>query len=283
VKIRLDSAPSLEGAWAPAAPETLLERRYANGRLMLAVEHDPALGYRVWAPGYGRHLVSPDGRLVTSALPRISEWRWQRLLFAQVLPLAATLRGLELLHGSAVDLDGRTVVFVAASGTGKTSLAAHLVAGGGSLLTDDVLALECRDGELLGHPGAPLSSLDPEQLRAIPAPRRDRLGRRVGRSYDVMLAPKLLERARPLHALFVLQRSERRRGPLRIERLVRDPLRVLAHSFNTYVRSKERVVNQLAISARLLERVEICELTIPAGCTAADTASAVRSFVRGLG
>jgi hypothetical protein len=261
----------------------VLERRYPNGRLMIAVEHDAALGYRVRAPGYGRHLVSPDGRLVTSALPRITEWRWQRLLFAQVLPLAATLRGRELLHGSAVELDGRTVLFVAASGTGKTSLAAHLVAGGGSLLTDDVLALECRDGDLLGHPGAPLSSLDPEQLRAIPAAGRDRLGRQVGRGYSIMLAPNLLEKACRLHALFVLQRSERRRGTLRIERLARDPLHVLAHSFNTYVRSKERVVNQLAISARLLERVEMCEMTIPAGCTAGDTASAVRSFVQELG
>jgi hypothetical protein len=260
---------------------TVLERRYANGRLMMAVEYDPALGYRVWAPGYGRHLVSADGRLVRSALPRITEWRWQRLLFAQVLPLAATLRGRELLHGSAVELGGRTAVFVAASGTGKTSIAAHLVAGGGSLLTDDVLALECRDDELLGYPGAPLSSLDPEQLRAIPAAGRTRLGRQVGRGYSVMLAPNLLERACALDALFVLRRSGRKRGTLRIERLERDPLRVLAHSFNTYVRSKERVVNQLAISAHLLELVEMYEITIPAGCTAGEAAGAVRAFLRG--
>jgi hypothetical protein len=47
-----------------------------------------------------------------------------------------------VLHGSAVDIGGRAVAFVGASGQGKSTMAAMFCAAGATLVTDDVLPLE---------------------------------------------------------------------------------------------------------------------------------------------
>ena len=51
---------------------------------------------------------------------------WQRFLIAQVLPFAAALHGLEVLHASAVTVAGRALALLGPSGAGKTSLALAL-------------------------------------------------------------------------------------------------------------------------------------------------------------
>ena len=50
-----------------------------------------------------------------------------------------------VLHGSAVELDGRSLAFVGVSGQGKSTMAAIFCAAGASLVTDDVLPLEFGD------------------------------------------------------------------------------------------------------------------------------------------
>src|SRR5581483_12143445 len=110
---------AVDGVWRGAqAPDRVVDRRLARGRPMLRVEYEPRIGYRIWAPWHGRYLVSADGSTIDAAPPTGSDWGWQRLFFAQVLPLAATLAGLEPLHASAVARSGYAVAFAAASGTG---------------------------------------------------------------------------------------------------------------------------------------------------------------------
>ena len=108
--------------WRAARPRTLLDRRLVDGSVGLSVACDDEIGFRVWAPRHGCYLVSPDGRRVLAAPPAGPAWRWERLVLAQVLPLAAVLRGLELLHASAVVVAGRAVAFLGGSGAGKTTL-----------------------------------------------------------------------------------------------------------------------------------------------------------------
>jgi hypothetical protein len=52
-----------------------------------------------------------------------------------------------VLHGSAVERDGRALAFVGASGQGKSTMAALFCAAGASLVTDDVLPLEFGTGD----------------------------------------------------------------------------------------------------------------------------------------
>ena len=76
----------VDQAWRPNAGQDLFERRHPDGRLFLLVEHEAQTGFRIWAPYYGRHLVSTDGCSIVSSLPRVPPVRWQRLFFSQVLP-----------------------------------------------------------------------------------------------------------------------------------------------------------------------------------------------------
>ena len=192
-----------------------------------------------------------------------------------MLPLAATLQGLELLHASAVEVGGRTLAFVAASGTGKTSVAAHLVAGGGALLTDDVLALEPSVDGIAGYPGSPLLSIARGELQTLAPAARRRLGRVVGWSDKVILEIDVPDRPSRLDALFFLDRSDA--APrLHLERLPPDPFRLLSSAFNVYVGSQQRVVNQLALYARLMQTVPLFGVAVPGSARAADVASAIR-------
>ena len=270
VVLELGSSAELDDAWGSGRSERVLERVRRDGRLVMAVDHQPDLGYRVYAPCNGRHLVSPDGARIFSARPIHALWRWQRLLFAQVLPLAATLQGLELLHASAAEWNGRTFGLVARAGTGKTSVAAHVVARGGVLVTDDVLALEERSGVVMAHPGAASLSIDSAELVRMPPNGRPRLGSQVGRADKVVLAAELATVRRPSDTS--TSSSGRRRDGCASRRSTPDPVRLLANSFNTYVRTPERIVNQLAVVDRLARTVPAFSVRIPSGEDASSVA-----------
>jgi hypothetical protein len=272
------SAGELRRAWPARGAETLLERVWPDGRPMMVVERHADAGFHVWAPRYGRHLVSPDGVRVRCALPRVSSWRWERLLFAQVLPLASALLGRALFHASAVALDGGAYAFVGLSGTGKSSAAAHLVARGATLLTDDVLALERTNGELRAHPGTRLAGVDPRELRAMGASGRARLGTRIGKSDKAYLAVPVADEPVPLRALYFLTR-----GPgaeVAIEPSPSLAPRLLGSSFIAYLDGERHLVEHLEVCAQIAADVACFELSAPASGTASAVAAAVFDHAR---
>ena len=57
-----------------------------------------------------------------------------------------SIRGWSVLHGSAVEIDGRALAFVGVSGQGKSTMAALFCAAGAALVTDDVLPLRFETG-----------------------------------------------------------------------------------------------------------------------------------------
>ena len=114
---------------------------------MLAVDEDPGIGYRIDAPEVGVHLVSADGTEVFLPEPQGPDWFWQRLLFAQTLPIAATLQGLGLFHASAVRIGDHAVgVSGAVRSRARARPPTHLIAQGAEFFTDDVLALDVARG-----------------------------------------------------------------------------------------------------------------------------------------
>ena len=157
----------------PDAPSRAARRqRLLGGRA--ALRSAPDLARRPSDP-----LRAPSG----------SGLQWQRLFFAQVLPLAAALQGLEILHASAVVLDGRALGFVAPSGTGKTSLAINLAAAGAELLTDDVLALDVSTARPTAYEGARLVNVARHEYAALDPAARLRLGSVIGRTAKVPCSP----------------------------------------------------------------------------------------------
>jgi hypothetical protein len=217
--------------------------------------------------------------VILSALPRLADWRWQRLMYAQVLPLAAALQGLEVFHASAVGLAGQAIGFIASSGTGKSSIAAHLVARGATLITDDVLALEPSDEVVLAHPGAGAASIDQSELDSLAPTRRARLGPEIGRSDKVHVAPSIERQPLPLAAVYYLERGSR--DELRIaETSPPDPRLLLASGFLWYLRTPDYLAKHLETCALVAESVRMFRLSIPAGVLASGAAEAVEAHAR---
>jgi hypothetical protein len=263
-RLRRVSAESIANRWREAAAERLLERRRVDGSLGMSVAVDRELGYHVDAPGFGCFLVSRDGMVIECAPAPGSSWRWCRPLFAQALPLAAVANGVELLHASAVDLDGRVLAFAGPSGAGKTSLAVHMVDRGATLIADDALALApARDLDLC--PGPRFANVAEEQFEALSPAGRDRLGRVVGRSDKLHLVlPRLESRPRSLSALYLVHRSPAVEE-LAFERLwPPDPRSFLSATSLPHVAAPARLATQIEVCSRLARTIPCFRLLAPA-------------------
>lgn len=273
---RLAISVADKAAAAPAWPnsaELVCDQRESDGTASFSIEAHPAAGYLIRGPSYGSHLLSPDGRRALCMPGDCAEGAWQRLLIAQVLPFAAVLHGLEVLHASAVVADGSAIAFVGPSRAGKTSIALELCRLGATFLADDVLTLERTGEDLLGHPGTPVAGIDHAEVRRLArigdTPRgqplaintRERLIRMRGASEPA-----------PLGALFFLDR--RRDGPDKpIFEPAADAQQLLAATFNSVLTDSRRLRGLLDVCAllarRRVERIRVGPNVDPAELTAA--------------
>ena len=264
----------------PEDGEPVLDRVHADGSLGMRVTLLGGGGYWIEDPGHGRFKVDEGGSVVWYDRLAQARWRWHRPLCAQALPLAAALRGFELLHASAVQLHGHAVAFVAQSGVGKTSLALALLARGAPLVTDDVLALEATDGGVVAHPGVAMANIAAEQLGLLEEPAQAQLGVAMGASDKVHVeVSNMYPAPLPLGALFLLTRSQA------VDRLTfelaapPDPRDLLAATFMPHIVAPSRLVTQLATCAEIAASVPLFRLMAPPGLTASELASAVEYHV----
>jgi hypothetical protein len=264
------------------------EVRFVNdleGRKTLSVRFHEDRGYLLTLPTIGSYRVAPDGMRVT-CLPEegASVWRWQRALVNQVLPLTATLRGLEVLHSGAVALDGRAVAIVGHPGAGKSSTTLNLLLRGAGFLTDDALALE-RDGSgLLAHPGAAVSNFPRAERELMQSGDPERLGETIAdeEGYRSLLAVERERAALPLGAMYFLRRG-REVEEARFERIGNpDPAMLLASTYVLSVRSPERLLNQLAICAAIANEVPVFDLLIPNSVPARESAQGLMEHATGV-
>jgi hypothetical protein len=270
--------PAGSAGWRLPRDEILVDRRHGDGRLMIGVDHREELGYRIWSPQHGRYVVSEDGHRIQAAVGRGAVWKWQRLLFAQVLPLAGALRGLEVLHASAVAFDDRVVAFSASSGTGKTSTALHLLARGASLVTDDVLAVSVTDEAVLAHPGAGVVSVAAAELSSLNHGGRAGLGRVLGGYEKLQVAVQPVDRPLPLTALYVLERGNGV-ATLEIEPAEDAADVLLATAFIPYLATPAYLTGHLDACARMSGRVETFHVRVPVGMGASRVADEVRDHI----
>jgi hypothetical protein len=272
---REESAEAIDNKWKLGDGDLLLDRRHSDGRLFLRVDGHDAFGFRVWAPYYGRHLVSRDGSSIASALPSVPPARWQRLFFAQVLPLASALNGLCLFHGSAVALGGQVVAFVGPSGSGRTSLTAQLVALGASFVTDDVLAVETADAAVVVHPGPARLSIDEAELRRVPSTQLPRLGPCVARSDKLVCEPAPVPGPLPLTRVYLLRPGTDRTRISIAEREASASRPVLGDRYLGYLRSTGLLQRHTDTCTAVDDSVRAYDIVLPASCRARDAAARV--------
>lgn len=272
------SAAEHTRAWDARTAVRLWEARSTDGRLETAIDRNPS-GFRLTSRDRGRYLLTVDGAHI-GCTPPPGGSAWLRFFNAQVLPLAALLSGMEVFHASAVSLGGEALGLIGPSGAGKTTLAMELVSRGGTMLTDDVLAIEPQGEQMTAHRGpatlsprhSALTSMDDGDLAALgPILARGRKGPLISLPRDPS--------PRPLTRLYFIRRLPGGGSP-RVEPLLAGPRLLLGSSFNFVVRSRERLVRQLDVCSRLAESSAAYEVFIPAGCSPASVAGCIVASAR---
>jgi hypothetical protein len=251
------------------------------GRTLRLDEHREH-GYLVRADGFGSYVIARDGRRVEMCPGPVAAWRWQRLLTAQVLPIAALAQGLELFHASAVEVDGRVLAITGDSGAGKTTLAAQLMLSGAGFMCDDVLAIEATAGELIAHCGPPLMNLRESTAAHLSPGERSRLGEELGSDDG---GPRLLVRgnaaALSFGAICILRRGARRSG-LCVTRLSPPAADLLLGAgFGTVIRTPARLIRRLDVCASIASSVPVFMIEaaarVPPNAVVAAILEALRS------
>jgi hypothetical protein len=280
VRARVVSADAAGELWCDEHAERLVNWRFDDGSMLLFIDRHPDLGYRMCAHRQGVHVVSVDGSRIWSCPAGADDWVWQRYLIGQVLPLASVLNGLEPLHTSAVEINGRAVAFAGPSGRGKTSLGLNLVLRGARFLTDDVAATSVVNGQPMVNPGPCLANLETSE-DALMGPRRDLLGQPLGVD-ETGVRLRLRDRAEqasPLRALYFFDRGADHQD-LRLEELHNVPYATfLQYCFTPFHSTRERMLNQLEILTAIANRVRLFSLSVPATISASELSAHVESHV----
>lgn len=241
------------------------------------MQSDTQAGLLLRVDSHGVHRLEPGARRAHCALPaRGPAWQWQRFLVAQLLPFAALLQGLEVLHAGAVELGGGAVAVTAPSRGGKSTLLAALVARGAPLVADDVVAAERRGEEVVVHPGPGVLSLrdDAPAVLGQDAAALGRPDRRLGPWRAVPRAEGVL----PLRALCVLQRDPRATR-LEVRRQdVRGP-ELLGATFISAWQERDRLVRQLDVTAAIARNAVVLRLVAPPDVAPRELAAVLEEAV----
>lgn len=100
-----------------------------------------------------RFKVDRGEEIIFDPLPEADMEFLRAILSGELISVLLRQRGLLALHASAIELDGHAVGFIGGSGYGKSTLATRLVANTGTLLTDDVLAIDLQQPRPTVYPG----------------------------------------------------------------------------------------------------------------------------------
>jgi len=97
--------------------------------------------------GVGRFRVRRGREIVVAAEPGADSTFLRVCLLGPALAALLHQRGLLVLHGSALKMNGQGIAFLGGKGWGKSTLAAYMHSRGHTFLADDLVALGARLGE----------------------------------------------------------------------------------------------------------------------------------------
>ncbi len=225
-------------------------------------------GELIRTESYGEHLVADGGRTILSAIDGVPPELWQRFVLGQVLPITASVQGLEIFHASAVSIEDGAIALAGPSGAGKSTLAAALITAGARFFVDDVLAVDITASQTRAYPGPGLISLRPPQVRQL------------GLDQAIWLdgVPKVIaetsgdRRARPIRAFIALTRDETVDTP---QFAPCPPNRLMASTFDALARGPERLQRLLRVCASLASEARALEVRFSSHSDPAALAEAI--------
>jgi hypothetical protein len=103
-------------------------------------------------PNVGRFLLKDGAEIVVAPESQANGEDVPVFLLGTVFGILLHQRGQIVLHASAVEVNGKAVLFCGSSGAGKSTLAAALAQRGYRLLTDDVAITLDLDATPIVHP-----------------------------------------------------------------------------------------------------------------------------------
>jgi hypothetical protein len=117
--------------------------------------------------GVGRYVVRDGREIIVSPSPEVADTSLRLALLGPVMAVLLQQRRFLVLHASVVSIDGRAVLFLGASGWGKSTMAAALHARGHRLVVDDIAAVRISDAGAEVYPGFPQLKLWPDAVAAL--------------------------------------------------------------------------------------------------------------------
>jgi hypothetical protein len=117
----------------------------------------------------GSFLIT-DGERILVDVPSpdvLGKKIFRRILQNELMAVLLMQRGLLVLHGSAVTINGKAVIFLGDRGAGKSTTAAAFHSSGHSVLEDDTVAIRFSNGQPMVVPGVPQLRLSPDAVRAL--------------------------------------------------------------------------------------------------------------------
>ena len=177
------------------------------------------------------------------------------------------------LHSAAIGAAGRAIAFVSRHGGGKSGLAAAMIRAGGSLLTDDVLVLEERDGTWEARPSYPQIRMWPDEAaffaggpEGLPRVQPDSEKRSVAVGEGGFGA--FLDASTPLSCIYLASRRQETNGGVESQPVSRSEalIELVRHSFSArLVEAAGLQPGRLDRLARLVRGVPVRRLVYPSG------------------
>jgi len=274
--------PELEPT-APATPDIEIAVRpidFPKGSSEgVAFHFEPERQFLSWQ-AVGSFLIDGTNRIDVEPAPGIDDTLLAFPLLGPVMALLLHQRGLLVLHASAINVGGRSVIFMGDKGAGKSTTAGAMIRAGHRLLTDDVVALDLSAaGRPTVLPGFPQLKLAADAAGAIPIqdaevrpqvhPQIDKAQHRLREGFSA--------EAVPASRIYVLERSERA-AIIPLPAVNALPA-IIRFSYVTRF-GRQALVGDFASThlrqcAELAGRIGVCRLEVPAGLERIDEAVAL--------
>lgn len=219
---------------------------------------------------YGEHLIAEKGGTIFSAIEGEEPNLWKRYVLGQLLPIAASVQGLEIFHASAVATARGVVALAGPSGAGKSSVAAAMLSEETEFFVDDVLAVELTTSGVAAYPGPALISL--------PLGEFEQLGDRVAGppwfsdDRKAIVPIRGERRSLPILAFIALSVDE---GAADLEFAPCPPNRLMGLTFEGLSRTPERLRRLLRVSAMLAADSRALEVRFSTQTSAAMIGAAI--------
>lgn len=151
---------------APTAPPDVTagyERLWRTGDGSWLLRYEDAKTGQAWS----MRLESDGGRIDVQRTAGVAVEDVLQIVQTVGLSTALQLAGTVVLHGSAIELDGRAIIVLGPSGAGKSTTAAAFLVSGHALLSDDIAAIQVVHGEPVVHAGMTQLRVTPKTANAV--------------------------------------------------------------------------------------------------------------------